>query len=121
MYQYVDAALVRAPAWDVGRFGLSWPDLTGPDATAASWRGWLERTWQVPELASAVEAASPDLARQVARICAGDGVPEAEVRRAVLPVVRYLLRGTGRATPFGLLAGVAPACVGSCAGRRLRR
>lgn len=63
-------------------------------------------------------AASPDLARQVARICAGDGVPEAEVRRAVLPVVRYLLRGTGRATPFGLLAGVAPACVGSCAAIR---
>jgi hypothetical protein len=39
-------------------------------------------------------------------------VPEAGARRAVLSVLRYLLRGTGRATPFGLLAGVAPASVG---------
>ena len=34
------------------------------------------------------------------------------MRRAVLSVLRYLLRGTSRATPFGLLAGVAPARIG---------
>jgi lantibiotic biosynthesis protein len=113
MYQYLDAVLVRAPAWDARSLGLPWPDLTGADATTAAWRGWLDQAWQVPEVASAVEAASPDLARQVARIRAAGDVPDAAVRRAVLSVLRYLLRGTSRATPFGLLAGIAPARIGS--------
>ena len=112
MYQYMDAVLVRAPAWDARRLGLPWPDLTGADASTAAWRGWLDRAWQVPELATAVEAASPDLARQVARIRAAGDVPDAAVRRAVLSMLRYLLRGTSRATPFGLLAGIAPARIG---------
>lgn len=113
MYQYLDALLVRAPAWDARSLSLPWPDLTGADATAAAWSGWLDQAWQVPEIVSAVEAASPDLARQVARIRATGDVPEAAVRRAVLAVLRYLLRGTNRATPFGLLAGIAPARIGS--------
>ena len=112
MYQYLDAVLVRAPAWDARSLGLPWPDLTGADATTAAWRGWLDQAWQVPEVASAVEAASPDLARQVARIRAAGDVPDAAVRRAVLSMLRYLLRGTSRATPFGLLAGIAPARIG---------
>lgn len=36
-----------------------------------------------------------------------------QVRHAVVSVVRYLLRMTSRATPFGLFAGVAPAHFGS--------
>jgi thiopeptide-type bacteriocin biosynthesis protein len=112
MYQHLDAALVRAPAWDARGLGLPWPDLTAASAAVGAWREWLDLAWQVPELASAVEAASPDLARQVARIRSAGGVPDAAVRRAVLSMLRYLLRGTSRATPFGLLAGVAPARVG---------
>jgi lantibiotic biosynthesis protein len=112
MYQYLDAPLVRAPAWDIGRLGLTWPDLSSPEVTAASWREWLDQAWQVPELATAVEAASPGLAREVARILSADDPPDAMVLRAVLSVFRYLLRGTSRATPFGLLAGVAPASIG---------
>ncbi len=38
---------------------------------------------------------------------------EREVRRAVVSVMRYVLRAKSRATPFGLFAGVAPARVGS--------
>ena len=112
MYQYLNAALVRAPAWDPRTLDLPWPSLTGTDATVSSWRCWLEKAWRVPEVASAVEAASPDLARQVTRIRAVDDVPETAVRRAVLSTLRYLLRGTSRATPFGLLAGIAPAHIG---------
>lgn len=118
MYLYLDAVLVRAPAWDSDGFGLGWPDLTGPDATQPSWRAWLGRAWQVPEIAEAVEAASPDLARQVARISTAADAPEAMVRRTVLSVLRYLLRGTGRATPFGLFAGVAPARIDTRAALR---
>ena len=47
MYQYLDAVLVRAPAWQLDSLGLPWPDLTGPDATPASWRAWLDQAWQV--------------------------------------------------------------------------
>lgn len=88
------------------------PDLTGPGATPAAWRDWLDRAWHVRDFADAVETASPDLARQVSRIRSGGNVPDAAVRRAVLSVLRYMLRGTSRATPFGMLAGVAHARLG---------
>ncbi|WP_326596573.1 lantibiotic dehydratase [Streptomyces sp. NBC_01803] len=55
----------------------------------------------------AVEVASPALARQVAEILAQPQAHARRVRRAVLSVVSYLLRWQGRATPFGLFAGVA--------------
>jgi len=112
MYQPLDAVLVRAPAWKSDSLALPPPDLTGPGATVAAWRAWLNRAWQVREFADAVEAASPDLTRQVARIRSEGGVPEAAVRRTVTSVLRYLLRGTSRATPFGMLAGVASARLG---------
>ncbi len=112
MYQPLDAVLVRAPAWKSDSLDLPPPDLTGSGATPASWRTWLDQAWQVREFADAVETASPDLARQVGRIRRAESVPEAAVRRAVMSVLRYLLRGTTRATPFGLLAGVAPARLG---------
>ena len=112
MYQYLDAVLVRAPAWDISSLGVPWPDLVGVSATAASWRSWLDQVWQVPQIAAAVEAASPDLARQVERVRSPGDVPDAAARRALLSVLRYLLRGTTRATPFGLLAGTAPARTG---------
>jgi thiopeptide-type bacteriocin biosynthesis protein len=111
MYQYLDAALVRAPAWDIRDLALPWPDMAG-GAAAASWRSWLDQAWQIPGFAAAVETASPDLARQVTRIRTAADLPDAAVRRTVLSVLRYLLRGTSRATPFGLLAGVAPARIG---------
>jgi thiopeptide-type bacteriocin biosynthesis protein len=109
VYQYLDAVMVRAPAWHPGPREVPWPDLTGPDAAPASWRDWLSLVWQVPEFADAVEAASPDLAHRVSQIRAGRDVPEPAVRRAVLSTLRYLLRATSRATPFGLFAGVAAA------------
>ncbi|WP_433498859.1 lantibiotic dehydratase [Sphaerimonospora sp. CA-214678] len=109
MYRYLDAAVLRAPAWPPDQQVASWPDLTGPDADRVSWRAWLARTWQIPGFAAAVGQASPDLARRVGEICAGGRASDPSVRRAVLSVMRYLLRASGRATPFGLFAGVAPA------------
>jgi lantibiotic biosynthesis protein len=108
MYRHLDAALVRAPAWDAGNLGVPWPDLTGTNAKAAEWREWLDQAWQVPEVADAVEAASPDLARQVARILAEADVPEAAVRRAILAVLRYLLRGSRGSGPEGVQVRATP-------------
>ncbi|MEO3806658.1 lantibiotic dehydratase [Nonomuraea sp. B1E8] len=109
MYRYLDAAVLRAPGWPPHQEVASWPDLTHQGADSASWRTWLARTWQTPGFAAAVEQASPDLARRVCEICSGEPIPDQNVRRAVLSVMRYLLRASGRATPFGLFAGVAPA------------
>lgn len=109
MYHHLDAAVVRAPAWRPDQRVTSWPDLTGPDADCASWRAWLARTWQIPGFAAAVEQSSPSLAERVREICAGRSLPDPAVRRALLSVMRYVLRASGRATPFGLFAGVAPA------------
>ncbi|KPM50575.1 lantibiotic dehydratase [Frankia sp. R43] len=111
MYQHLDFLVVRAavnPAVDAVE---RWPDLVGPAALPESWRLWLRQVMQNRAFETALEQASPVLARRVREIRDGRQVPEAGVRRAVLSVMRYLLRASGRATPFGLFAGVAPACV----------
>ncbi|TQE36877.1 lanthionine biosynthesis protein [Streptomyces ipomoeae] len=112
MYRYVDAAVVRAAVLESDR-QVIWPGLTGPLANTASWRAWLQQTWQTADFATAVKAASPDLAGRVDQVCAGRPLPDAAVRRTVLSVLRYLLRARTRATPFGLFAGVAAARIGA--------
>ncbi|WP_433464092.1 lantibiotic dehydratase [Spirillospora sp. CA-128828] len=105
MYQPLDAIVIRASALSEHEF-TTWPDLTGPDA-ASSWRPWLQAVMAQQDFAAAVRQSSPDLARRVEDICAGKQVAEPAARRAVLAITRYLLRAQGRATPFGLFAGVA--------------
>ncbi|MGH3885043.1 MAG: lantibiotic dehydratase, partial [Pseudonocardiaceae bacterium] len=91
-----------------------WPDLTGSTSEhVVQWRRWLEKVWEQDAIAAAVEVASPVLAHRVGAVCAGHEQRARQVRRAVVSVVRYLLRTTSRATPFGLFAGVAPARFGS--------
>ncbi|WP_307795380.1 lantibiotic dehydratase [Actinacidiphila acididurans] len=109
LYRYVDGAVVRATAWSDEYQGVPWPELLDPHSATASWQTWLEQVWQIPGFATAVATASPDLAAQVGRICAGPSMPQPTVRRAVLAVLRYLLRARTRATPFGLFAGVEAA------------
>jgi lantibiotic biosynthesis protein len=109
MYQALDAAVVRAVVWQPDQEIGPWPDLTGQAAGTDSWRRWLRQAARNPEFAAALEQASPVLARRVREICDGQDVSEPAARRVVLSVMRYLLRASGRATPFGLFAGVAPA------------
>lgn len=108
MYQPLDSVVVRAAAWPPEHEIAAWPDLIGP-AARSSWRPWLQSVMASPLFADAVEQASPALARRVEEICTGEQVAEPAARRAVLAIMRYLLRAQGRATPFGLFAGVAPA------------
>ncbi|HSA49501.1 MAG TPA: lantibiotic dehydratase, partial [Yinghuangia sp.] len=118
MYHHVDAALVRAAAWRPEDRPV-WPDLTGAYANTASWRAWLQQTWQATDFVVAVTAASPDLARRVEQICAGRSLPAPALRRTVLAVMRYLLRSRTRATPFGLFAGVQAAHIGTAPALRV--
>lgn len=83
------------------------------DERVAGWCRWLRQVWASDGFAASVEVASPALARRVREVCDGRQVREREVRRVVLSVMRYALRATSRATPFGLFAGVASARVGS--------
>ncbi|WP_240634092.1 MULTISPECIES: lantibiotic dehydratase [Streptomyces] len=98
---------------------MVWPDLNGPSANSTSWRSWLQQTWQTADFATAVKAASPDLANRVTQVCAGHSLPDPAVRRTVLSVLRYLLRARTRATPFGLFAGVAAARIGAAPALRM--
>ena len=111
MYRYLDAVVVRAAACEPELLHGPWPDVTGQQAGPASWRPWLQQVMGIPEFMAALELATPVLADRMQAICGGQPVSDRTVRRVVLSVMRYLLRATGRATPYGLFAGVAPARV----------
>ncbi|WP_431315751.1 lantibiotic dehydratase [Streptomyces murinus] len=77
------------------------------------WRSWLAAVWAVDEVSEVIEQASPMLARYLEGLCSTpvDAEPR-QVRRAMVSVIRYVQRMTGRATPNGLFAGVAAAGFG---------
>lgn len=119
MYESIDAAMLRAAAWPPDRRIRFWPDLTGDGDGPASWRPWLEQTLRVPGFAAALGQASPVLAHRVQQICQGRQLPEPAVRKAVVALMRYVLRASSRATPFGLFAGVAPARIDGVSAARI--
>ncbi|MEU6036121.1 lantibiotic dehydratase [Actinomadura sp. NPDC047616] len=112
MYRCADTALVRAARHAVLPLP-AWPDLTDDSpGQVVRWRTWLRQVWALDAVAEAIEQASPVLARQIEAMCTTASADTRQMRRTVMSVVRYLLRMTGRATPFGLFAGVAPATFG---------
>ncbi|MDT5023575.1 MAG: lantibiotic biosynthesis protein, partial [Micromonosporaceae bacterium] len=107
LYRCGETALVRA-ATQVESALPAWPDLTGgASEDVGRWCVWLREVWALDLVADAVEHASPVLARQVEAVCAQANPDGRLVYRTALSVARYALRMTGRATPFGLFAGVA--------------
>ncbi|MGH3678712.1 MAG: lantibiotic dehydratase [Natronosporangium sp.] len=117
MYQSVDdAVMVRAALLRQDQLDR-WPDLTGPDA-AANWKPWLREALQLPGFAVALAHATPELAGR-ANAAIDGAVSQADTRRVVVAVMRYLLRAATRATPFGLFAGVAPATASRASSVRL--
>ncbi|MGH3754366.1 MAG: lantibiotic dehydratase [Pseudonocardiaceae bacterium] len=118
-FQCVDAAVIRVAVLGDGLNLPPWPDLTGDTPEhVREWRSWLRLVWEQEALVEAIEVASPVLARRVGDVCAGQVKQPRRVRRVVESVIRYLLRMTSRATPFGLFAGVAPLRIGSRASVR---
>jgi lantibiotic biosynthesis protein len=113
LFRCADAALLRASSLVFGIGPEDWPEFTGDrDADWEHWPSWITRLWKQDAVAAAVEVASPDLARRVQAVCDGAQLQASELRRLVVSLTRYLLRMTGRATPFGLFAGVAPIRIG---------
>ncbi|MGH3865774.1 MAG: lantibiotic dehydratase [Pseudonocardiaceae bacterium] len=113
LYRQAGTVLIRAST-DPG--GLALPDdldLFGDgDAVAESTRVWLAQVWLRDDVREAVHVASPVLSRQVDEVLAGRKRDARRLRRIVVSLASYLLRWQGRATPFGLFAGVAVVTVG---------
>ncbi|WP_063787088.1 lantibiotic dehydratase [Streptomyces sp. NBRC 110028] len=119
MYHAIDAVLIRAAAHPLAAELPPWPDLNGTTADDVDrWRKWIEQVWANETTAAATEFASPLLAEAVNGILSGHTQRPRSVRRAVVSVVRYLLRMQHRATPFGLFAGPAPVRLGDAAKAR---
>ncbi|MET8045657.1 lantibiotic dehydratase [Micromonospora sp. NPDC005215] len=110
MFQATAAALIRAASYPSDLTLPPWPDLTVEQPE--QWRGWLRQAWALPGFAAAVTHAAPQLTDQIARVLADEAVTGPRLRRVVEATVRYLLRWTTRATPFGRFAGVAPMQLG---------
>ncbi|MHC3474885.1 lantibiotic dehydratase [Streptomyces sp. 7R007] len=88
--------------------------MTGsPEAVAAEGLAWLRQVWQHGPARRAVETASPVLAQQISALLKGRTPQARRVRRLVASLASYQLRWQGRATPFGLFAGVSTAEIGT--------
>lgn len=111
VFHVVDAALIRAAAYPDDLTLPAWPDLTIQDPER--WLRWLGQAWALPGFAHAVMAAAPQYSAQVARALAGEPMRPRRLARLVETAIRYLLRWTTRATPFGTFAGIAPLKVGA--------
>src|SRR2546423_5061429 len=104
LYRHTGVALLRSAVSALTDAPARWPD---PDDTQAC-RSWLDQMWSRPQLGDAIRQASSTLARRVDAIRAGHVAEPRRIRRATVATARYLLRATGRPTPFGLFAGVVP-------------
>ncbi|MEU8583258.1 lantibiotic dehydratase [Streptomyces abikoensis] len=94
-------AAIRPPAPD-GPGDDEWP---GDDEAAL--RDYLRTAAADDRLREAVSLASPSLSRTLDAVLSGEPVRARQLRRAVRALARYRLRMSGRATPFGTMAGVA--------------
>ena len=114
LYRLVGVPLVRATTHPDGAPPAERLSMTGsPEAVVAEGLAWLRQVWEHEEARRAVETASPALARQISGLLEGRAAKVRQVRRLVASLASYQLRWQGRATPFGLFAGVSTAHVGA--------
>ncbi|WP_371501642.1 lantibiotic dehydratase [Kitasatospora sp. NBC_00374] len=112
-FRCADTPLFRAavrptrPAEDSGTTAGTGPADTDDTGTEEALRARLAAAAADAPLREAVALASPSLSRILDRVVAGAPVRAKQLRRAVRAVARYRLRMSGRATPFGTMAGVA--------------
>lgn len=115
MYRRGRTTLLRAAATTPDPDQECWPDFSDVSGCRA-WLGWLCSAR--PDVVEAIRVASPRLGEQIERAHSGARLPARQVQRATLSALRYVQRATGRHTPFGLFAGIAPAHFGDVAAVR---
>ncbi|MEV0274844.1 lantibiotic dehydratase [Streptomyces sp. NPDC050610] len=114
-YEVAGIGMLRAPVLPVH---ASVPTADGPAAgevdvpaeeSAAGLTASLRALAADPFVREAVAVSSPSLAGLLSRVLdAGEEASLPQLRRAVRALTLYRLRMSTRATPFGLMAGVAP-------------
>ncbi|MFJ5927734.1 lantibiotic dehydratase [Kitasatospora sp. NPDC092948] len=115
-FESAGVALLRAAV-----LPLPTDDGRAPSASPASddpehpdrLRAEVELLASEPEFMAAVDLASPVLAAEARRVRAGEPLKPRRLRRLAVSLLKYRLRMTHRATPFGLFAGVAVAGFGT--------
>ncbi|MFJ3219501.1 lantibiotic dehydratase [Kitasatospora sp. NPDC086801] len=114
-----DIALLRAAVRPSGRTLQVGPlsPRNGETALVAQ-LGYLREAAEDAVLCEALAVSSPSLAGTLDRVRLRERMKPKDVRGAVEAVLRYRLRMAGRATPFGLMAGVAEAGFGGTASVR---
>jgi class I lanthipeptide synthase len=108
LYRHAGGAMLRAAVLPLYRAPTAWPTLSDP----GSCHKWLLGAWALPGFADAARYASSYFATLVEAVLNREITDKKQIRRITLSVIRYLQRATGRPTPFGLFAGVAPVQVG---------
>ncbi|MFF9479568.1 lantibiotic dehydratase [Streptomyces sp. NPDC014733] len=101
--------MVRAPVRPVCEVMEVRPDAGPGEDEAARLTASLRALADHPLVREAIEISSPSLAEVLDRVLDRAGsVPLPQLRRSVRALAAYRLRMSSRATPFGLMAGVAP-------------
>ncbi|MEC3997219.1 lantibiotic dehydratase [Actinacidiphila sp. DG2A-62] len=109
-FQAADGALIRAVGIGAAANVPDWPAPTGSGTEAVTaWTSWMRQVLQHGVLRDALEHAAPDLVLRISALADARVPDERDSRRAAVSVARYVARLRGRATPFGLFAGVTPA------------
>ncbi|GGL02920.1 hypothetical protein Sme01_19380 [Sphaerisporangium melleum] len=114
LYTCLDTALIRLPVLPRDHIRRTRPGINADDMTddAAAMRRRLADLVADPVVREAIAVSSRALAEQVDEALAGREIPPNRLGDLVNAVTRYLLRMATRPTPFGLMAGVAPARFG---------
>jgi thiopeptide-type bacteriocin biosynthesis protein len=113
--------LLRSPVLPYHRVAETRARVIGSDQEESrALADYIRRLGSDPLVREAVELSSPSLGGLLARLIDGAALPKLKaLRRAALSLARYQMRMSGRPTPFGLLAGVAPAWLSKKAEVRL--
>ncbi|MFI8929110.1 lantibiotic dehydratase [Streptomyces sp. NPDC053474] len=101
-------ALFRAAVQPLGDAAPTAPPFA-PGDDQDSQLAYLRAAAEDSALCEAIAVSSPSLAGTLGRVRRGDRIKPKDIRSAVSALLRYRLRREGRATPFGLMAGVAEA------------
>jgi thiopeptide-type bacteriocin biosynthesis protein len=113
------SGLLRTPLLPATRARDTVRDLDPEDPSRRDeLRDYVRQVVADPVVREALEVSSASLTRTLAAIDAGRDLPIARLRKAAYTVTKYLLRMSSRPTPFGLMAGVAPAELGGRASFR---
>ncbi|MFF3628879.1 lantibiotic dehydratase [Streptomyces sp. NPDC002164] len=111
-YAAGEPIMCRVSSRSRGDFDFVSPDAPGgPDATDDELIQYIRLLMKDPVLREGIAVSSTSLLETVERITHGFPVKRKKLMSSAVSLTRYMLRMTGRTTPFGLFAGITRASV----------